>query len=161
MIKNFSIRACKNDNQDLELLTQFCHSLTEYDGYTSTATVEKFKKSFARGNKIMAYFACFDEQPIGFIMFYDTFSCYDAEHILYVTGAYIEPEHRGGGYGTELFKFLAQYGHDHEYDHIGWIVEQNNIRSQEFYERLGAKLYKGWHIVRLEHDKIKALAQKA
>jgi GNAT superfamily N-acetyltransferase len=99
-----------------------------------------------------------DDQPIGVMTWYWTYTSFAAARGLYLEDLYIRPATRGKGYGKALLAHLAQTAVKANASRIEWSVLTWNKPSIEFYELLGARQPDGWFIYRLADDALKALA---
>lgn len=56
---------------------------------------------------------------------------------LYIDTLCVDPVFRGQGIGTALIQFAEQHAKENGYERMALVVEQNNIRAQTLYTRLG------------------------
>ena len=56
---------------------------------------------------------------------------------LYIDTLCVDPAFRGQAIGTALIQFAEQYTKENGYERIALVVEQNNIKAQSLYTRLG------------------------
>jgi len=98
--------------------------------------------------------------PIGFALFYTTYSTFQGQANLFLEDLFIEPAFRGKGYGKILFSCLATITKERGYSRMDWWCLKWNLPSLGFYEKLGAKQLDEWSIFRLQDEKITELAEK-
>ncbi|XJR86112.1 GNAT family N-acetyltransferase [Elizabethkingia anophelis] len=77
---------------------------------------------------------------------------------LYLEDLFVEPAHRGKGYGKKLLVALAQIAKEKNCGRMEWSVLNWNKPSIEFYESLEAVPMNEWTVYRLTQDKINILA---
>ena len=91
-----------------------------------------------------------DETPIGFALFFSTFSTFVGRRGLHLEDLYISPPHRGRGYGKALLLHLAQIARDEQCGRLEWAVLDWNQPAINFYESLGAVRLNDWTTCRLD-----------
>ncbi len=99
-----------------------------------------------------------DEKPIGFALYFSTFSTFLCKPGLYLEDLFVVPEARGHGYGKQLLQHLAQLAIQRGCGRFEWRVLDWNTPSIEFYKSLGAAIMPEWHLVRMTEQEIAALA---
>ena len=97
---------------------------------------------------------------VGFALYFFTFSTFLCKPGLYLEDLFVEPAHRGNGYGKALLKHLAQICVDRGYGRFEWRVLDWNEPSIKFYESLGAKIMPEWELVRMVEAEFRALASR-
>ena len=73
---------------------------------------------------------------------------------------FVEPAHRGKGFGKALLRHLARICVDRGYGRFEWRVLDWNEPSIKFYESLGAKILPEWELVRMVETEFRALASR-
>lgn len=99
-----------------------------------------------------------DEQPVGFALYFTTFSTFLCKPGLYLEDLFVIPSARGGGHGKALLKHLANIAVDRKCGRFEWRVLDWNTPSIEFYKSLGASIMPEWHLVRMTEPEFRALA---
>lgn len=100
-------------------------------------------------------------EPIGFALFFTSFSTFLGKPGLYLEDLYVRPEARGRGAGLALMRALAATAVARDYGRFEWAVLDWNEPSLEFYRRLGARAIKEWVVHRMVGAPLAALAQGA
>ena len=155
----FTIRPVENTLQDLEILSRFCHELAAFDGHKASMDAKKLKRTLFRPHtNVRAFLGYRKDEPIGFILAYESFTVYQGDRGLYVPGAYIIEKYRHLGYGVKLFQFLARYALENEFDFMNWIVEENNEKANAIYKKMGAIITPGWSYVRVPRERLEKLS---
>lgn len=104
--------------------------------------------------------ACERETPIGFALFFTTFSTFLCKPGLYLEDLFVVPAARGNGHGKALLKHLAFLAQKRGCGRFEWRVLDWNTPSIEFYKTLGAAIMPEWHLARMTEAEIAALAGK-
>jgi len=99
-----------------------------------------------------------NEQPVGFALYFYNFSTFVGKPGLYLEDLFIEPEHRGKGYGKKLLIELAAIAKEKNCGRMEWSVLDWNTPSIEFYKSLGAAPMEEWTVFRLTESEINNLA---
>jgi len=146
---------------------------TIFDLIKQLAVYEKLE-SMVTGNVAMLHESLFGEQkscecvvafegdkPIGFALYFSTFSTFLCKPGLYLEDLFVVPEARGHGYGKRLLQHLAQLALQRGCGRFEWRVLDWNTPSIEFYKSLGAAVMPEWHLVRMTEGEIVVLAQSS
>ena len=99
-----------------------------------------------------------DEKPIGFALYFTTFSTFLCKPGLYLEDLFVIPAARGKGYGRALLKHLAALAKMRDCGRFEWRVLDWNEPSIQFYKSLGATVMPEWHLVRMTEAEIGVLA---
>ena len=98
------------------------------------------------------------DAPIGFALFFTTFSTFLCKPGLYLEDLFVVPAARGHGRGKALLKYLAALAIERDCGRFEWRVLDWNTPSIEFYKSLGATILPEWHLVRMTGNEISTLA---
>ena len=101
-----------------------------------------------------------DGEPIGFALFFHTFSTFLARPGLYLEDLFVLPEHRGRGVGRSLLSHLARLALERGCGRLEWAVLNWNMDAIRFYERLGAKPNSEWTVYRVAGEALNALGRE-
>jgi GNAT superfamily N-acetyltransferase len=99
-------------------------------------------------------------RPIGFALFFHTFSTFLARPGLYLEDLFVLPEHRGRGVGRTLLAHLAHLALERGCGRLEWAVLKWNREAIRFYERLGARPNSEWTVYRLTGEALTALGRE-
>ena len=97
--------------------------------------------------------------PIGFALFFTTFSTFLCKPGLYLEDLFVIPAARGQGVGKALLKNLATLARERGCGRFEWRVLDWNTPSIEFYKSLGATVMPEWQLVRMTEAEIAMLAE--
>lgn len=98
--------------------------------------------------------------PVGFALYFTTYSTFLAKPGLYLEDLFVIPAARGRGYGKALIVHLAALAKARNCGRFEWRVLDWNTPSIDFYKSLGAQILPEWHLVRMTSDEIAALVSR-
>lgn len=98
-------------------------------------------------------------RPIGFALYFFTYSTFLARPTLYLEDLFVMPEERGTGAGKALLRALARIAVRRGCGRLEWAVLDWNRPAIGFYKRLGAKLRRQWILTRLTGTPLRRLAR--
>lgn len=98
--------------------------------------------------------------PVGFALFFASYSTFLGKPGLYLEDLFVEPAARGRGVGLALMSALAQITLDRDYGRFEWSVLDWNTPALEFYRALGAVPHTEWIVQRLVGAPLAALARR-
>src|SRR3546814_14563748 len=91
-----------------------------------------------------------DGVPIGYAVFFFSYSTWLGSNCLYLEDLYITPDQRGGGAGKTLLRHLAKIACDNDCGRFEWSVLDWNTPAIEFYKSLGAQPQEEWVRYRMD-----------
>jgi GNAT superfamily N-acetyltransferase len=100
-----------------------------------------------------------DGHPIGFALYFTTFSTFLCKPGLYLEDLFVIPEARGKGYGKALLRYLAALAKARDCGRFEWRVLDWNQPSIDFYKSLGAEIMPEWHLARMTAPEFTRLAE--
>ncbi len=98
-----------------------------------------------------------DDIPIGYAVFFETFSTFEGKHCLYLDDLYINDKYRGFGYGKRLFKEIAEIAYERNCGRFEWQCLDWNKSSIDFYLSMNAEMVKDARVYRLTNEALKKL----
>jgi GNAT superfamily N-acetyltransferase len=98
-------------------------------------------------------------KPVGFALYFFTYSTFLARPTLYLEDLFVLPENRGSGAGKALLRALARIAVRRGCGRLEWAVLDWNRPAIGFYKRLGAKLRRQWILTRLTGAPLRRLAR--
>lgn len=158
----FTIRPARRD--DAETLANLIRELAVYEKLEAhaKATPDDLRRHlFGRKPVAEALIAEVGGRPVGFAIFFTTFSTFRGQPGLYLEDLFVEPEHRGRGIGTALLTTIAKLAVDRDYGRFEWSVLAWNAPAIAFYKTLGAWSMDEWTIYRVDGDAMARLAALA
>lgn len=156
-----SLRLRDAGREDLDLVLHFIRALAEYEQLAhevkaDAATLGRFL--FEEPRRAEALIAEWDGRPVGFAVWYYSFSTFLGRPSLYVEDVFVEPAMRGKGIGKAVFAHLAARALAQGCGRMEWSVLDWNAPSIAFYRSLGAKPREGWTLQQLTGEALSALA---
>jgi len=98
-------------------------------------------------------------EPVGFALFFQSYSTFLAKPGLYLEDLFVRPAVRGKGIGQALMAALARVAVQRHYGRFEWSVLDWNEPALGFYARLRAEAKQDWILERLTGDPLLALAE--
>lgn len=146
---------------DEGLVLRFIRALAEYERlahevHATEADVARW--ILGPGRRAEALVAEWDGSPVGFAVWFYSFSTFLARPSLYVEDVFVAPEARGRGIGRAIFAHLARRALEAGCGRMEWSVLDWNAPSIAFYRTLGARPREGWTLQQLTGPALEALA---
>jgi GNAT superfamily N-acetyltransferase len=89
------------------------------------------------------------DEPVGFALYFTSFSTFLGRAGIYLEDLFVLPAQRGHGYGTRLFRRVAQVAVERHCGRMEWSVLDWNEPALAFYRRMGALPMGEWTMQRL------------
>jgi GNAT superfamily N-acetyltransferase len=102
-----------------------------------------------------------DGTPVGFALFFSTFSTFRGQPGVYLEDLFVRPEHRGLGIGKALLAGVAKVAVERGSGRLEWAVLNWNAPSIAFYRSQGALPIDEWTVYRVADDALARLAGSA
>lgn len=144
---------------DSSIIAGFVRALAVYEKllHEAVATDADFARVIGSGIS-PALIAEWDGQPVGYAMWYYTFSTFTGRTEIYLEDVFVLPEHRNHGIGRAIFRDLARRAMALGCQRMEWSVLDWNQTAIDFYRSIGAKPMDEWTKQRLDQPAIAALA---
>lgn len=158
-IEGFQIR--KAQRGDIPTVLDFIKRLAEYEklSHEVVATEEKLDKYLFGEEKVAeVVIGYFQENPVGFALYFYNFSTFLAKPGIYLEDLYVLEEYRGKGFGKVLLTYLAKIAVEKDCGRLEWAVLDWNEPAIEFYKSLGTRIMNEWLVNRVAGDALSALA---
>lgn len=145
---------------DSETIFGLIYKLAIYEKLESdvVTTHEELREQIFENKYAEVLIAEENDIPVGFALYFYNFSTFLGKPGLYLEDLFVEPEHRGKGYGKALLVELAKIAKEKNCGRMEWSVLDWNTPSIEFYKSLGAKPMDEWTVFRLRENEIDKLA---
>jgi len=98
------------------------------------------------------------KRPIGFALYFFTYSTFVGRPSLYLEDLFVVPKERRQGAGRLLLRALARIAVERGCGRMEWAVLHWNRPAIRFYERLGARLRRDWVLTRLGAPALRRLS---
>lgn len=146
---------------DAPTILRFIRELAIYENaeHEVKATVESITASiFGEGSVTSALICERDGQPIGFAVWFLTYSTWLSRNGLYLEDLYVTPDARGSGAGKALLKRLAAIAVEKGCGRFEWSVLDWNEPAIRVYRSIGAEAQDEWVRYRLSGAALTAFA---
>ncbi|HEU4828007.1 MAG TPA: GNAT family N-acetyltransferase [Gemmatimonadales bacterium] len=97
--------------------------------------------------------------PIGYALYFETYSSFLARPTMYLEDLFVVPDARRGGHGIALFRALARVARARGCARMEWSVLKWNRLAIDFYDHLGAAPLSEWQPYRLEGEALERAAE--
>jgi GNAT superfamily N-acetyltransferase len=158
-----TLRIAPANESDVPVILSFIRKLAEYEKLSElvVATEENIREHvFGRNPVAEVLLAYWDEEPVGFALYFRNFSTFLGQPGIYLEDLFVEPGHRGRGIGKALLTRLAKIAVERGYGRLDWAVLDWNAPSIEFYRSLGAVPLDAWTAYRLTGEALDRVAGK-
>jgi GNAT superfamily N-acetyltransferase len=138
--------------RDVPTILALIRGLAEYErlAHEVRATAAQIRRhGFGRRPYFQTLICARGRTPVGFALYFFTYSTFLARPSLYLEDLFVRPEERGNGAGRALLEALARVAVRRGCGRMEWAVLDWNRPAIRFYERLGARLKREWIITRL------------
>jgi GNAT superfamily N-acetyltransferase len=152
----------KAEERDLPLILEFIQALAEYERLRDAcvATEQKLRDTlFSSPPAAEVIIARVDGEPMGFALFFHSYSTFLAQRGIYLEDLFVKPEARGQGVGFALLSELARIAVERNCGRLEWAVLDWNQLAIDFYKRIGAVPLDDWNIFRLTGDSLVRVAR--
>lgn len=147
---------------DVPTIAAMIRALADYEklAHLVTGTEQDLQRSlFGPAPAAEVLIAAADEVPVGFALFFHTFSTFLARRGLWLEDLFVVPEARGRGVGKALLKAVAAIAVERGCGRFEWAVLDWNTPAIRFYEGLGATLMQDWRIARVTGEALARLGR--
>ncbi len=146
---------------DVPIIVTFVHELAVYEKleHLVVATeADMHAALFGERAVVEGVIASVDEEPVGYALFFPTFSTFLGKPGLYLEDLYVRPAARGMGAGRKLLQHLARLVVERGWGRLEWSVLDWNAPSIAFYNKMGATAMSDWTVFRLSGEELRNLA---
>ena len=155
---NITIRFAQE--HEVGLILQFIKDLAEYENLLNsvTATEEILRKTIFQDKRAEVLFCDYDQQTVGFAVFFHNFSTFNGKPGLYLEDLYVQPEMRHKGIGKKIMSTLGAIAIERDCGRFEWVCLDWNQKSIDFYLGLGAEAMADWTIYKVSGPGLAKLA---
>ena len=146
--------------EDVPRIHQLIKDLAEYEKapLEAKATLEQIEESlFSQHPVAYCHVAEDNGLVVGISIWFLNYSTWVGKPGIYLEDLYIDPAHRGKGFGLAFLKELAKICIERDYERLQWWVLDWNEPSIEFYKSLGAVPMYEWTVFRVSGEAPKKL----
>ncbi|MGV8834278.1 MAG: GNAT family N-acetyltransferase [Devosia sp.] len=148
-----NIRAATAD--DAAQIVAFIAALAAYEKLSHEAKASPAdiaRDLFGPDPKVFCEIAEWDGKPVGFALWFYTYSTFQGRHGMWLEDLYVDPGMRGKGLGKALLTHLAQRCVAEGLGRFEWWVLDWNEPSIAFYKAQGGAMQDEWTKVRVDGD---------
>jgi GNAT superfamily N-acetyltransferase len=146
---------------DAGTILRFITELAIYEnaGHEVEATVESVAQSLFGPNSDSHAAICErDGVPVGFAVWFFSYSTWQARNGLYLEDLYVTPEQRGTGAGRLMLRYLARIAVEKGCGRFEWSVLDWNEPAIKAYQAIGAEPLTEWTRYRLSGAALESFA---
>jgi GNAT superfamily N-acetyltransferase len=147
---------------DAGLVLTFIRELAEYEKLLHEVEAREddiARDLFGEQPRVFCEIAEWGGEPVGFALWFYTYSTFQGRHGLYLEDLFVRPAQRGRGIGKVLLANLARRCLDEGLGRLRWWVLNWNEPSIAFYRSLGAEARPEWTTFDLSGEALHRLAQ--
>ena len=155
-----SLQIRKAAEPDVPLILAFIRKLAEYErmSHKVVSTEDHLRDAMFGPRPVVETLLAYSAgEPVGFALYFETYSTFRGRRGIYLEDLFVEPSHRGQGIGASLLAAVAKEAQQRE-GWLQWLVLDWNQPAIEFYQRLGAVRVAEWDAYRLDGDALARLA---
>jgi GNAT superfamily N-acetyltransferase len=158
---NATIRPARLD--DAETIASLIRELAAYERLEdqAKATADDLARHlFGDRPAAAVLIAEVEGSPVGFALYFSTFSTFRGQPGIYLEDIFVRPEHRGRGIGKALLASVAKVAVARGCGRLEWAVLDWNTPSIEFYRSQGAIPRDEWTVFRVSDGELFELASR-
>lgn len=137
---------------DVPLIRSLIEGIAEYEKLShevETTDQKLIDTLFGEPTYAEVLLAYESDTPVGFALFFYNYSTFRAKPGIYLEDLFIQPEHRGKGYGKALLQHLINLAKERNCGRVEWCVLDWNTPAIDFYKRMGAVAMDEWTTFRI------------
>ena len=150
----------RGTRRDVPVIVRLIRGLAEYErlAHEMVATTSQIRRhGFGRRRYFETLICRRGRVPIGFALYFFTYSTFLGRPSLYLEDLFVLPEERGRGAGRALLGELARIATRRGCGRMEWAVLDWNRSAIRFYRTLGATLRRDWILTRLSGRALRRL----
>jgi GNAT superfamily N-acetyltransferase len=148
---------------DVDTILHFIKSLAAFErepNAVKTTPEDLLRDGFSEQPKFETLIAEMDGTPVGFALFFPTYSTWEGTAGIHLEDIFVEESVRGQGVGERLMQALAAIAIERGCARLELQVLDWNP-AREFYHRLGMEHMQEWLSYRVSGEALRKLAEKA
>ncbi|HEY8596489.1 MAG TPA: GNAT family N-acetyltransferase [Devosiaceae bacterium] len=151
------------ERTDAATVFRFIRALAEYEKLLDKVDAREediLRDLFGPEPRVFCEIAEWEGQPVGFALWFYTYSTFRGRHGIWLEDLFVQPEYRGKGIGKALMIELARRCAEEGLPRFAWWVLNWNQPSIDFYKAMGAVMLDEWTVCRVEGEALTALAAR-
>jgi ribosomal protein S18 acetylase RimI-like enzyme len=101
-------------------------------------------------NVLLAFDKSSGNKPVGYAIYFFTYSSFRAKPTLYLEDIYISADYRSKGIGQMYMDELKKIAEKKKCGRMEWVVLDWNVNAIKFYDKFGAKPMNDWITYRMD-----------
>jgi GNAT superfamily N-acetyltransferase len=97
-------------------------------------------------------------KPVGYAIYFFTFSTFTGKPGVYLEDVYVRPAYRRQGVGQALMRSVAQAGVERDCGRYEWSALRWNENALRLYRELGARTLDEWVLLRMNEGQLRHMA---
>jgi GNAT superfamily N-acetyltransferase len=149
--------------EDAPVIFSLIKELAEYEhlSHEVVASVNDIRKTlFGERPFAETLVGEYKKLPVSFALFFYNFSTFLGKPGIYLEDLYVQPKHRGKGFGSKMLAHIAALAKQRNCGRFEWSVLNWNSPAIRTYEKLDATPMKEWILYRLSGEALDRLADK-
>ena len=150
--------------EDAPVIFSLINELADYEhlSHEVVASVDDVRNTlFGRRPFAETLIGEVEKLPVSFALFFYNYSTFLGKPGIYLEDLYVQPEHRGKGFGSKMLAYIAALARERNCGRFEWSVLDWNTPAIRTYEKLGATPMKEWILYRLSGEALDNLADKS
>jgi len=149
-----SINILHAKREDVLIILDLIKGIAEYEKLLDQveANPKLLEQELFDENNAKVLLAYYDNQPVGFALYFYNFSTFKGKKGLYLEDLFIKPEFRGKGIGNDLFNQLISIAKRTGCGRMEWVCLNWNLPAIEFYKKKKAIPLSDWTVFRLDES---------
>jgi GNAT superfamily N-acetyltransferase len=161
-----ALRLRQATRQDAPALLRLIVALAKFEKLAppdAAAQGRLVEHGFGKKRRFETWLAFWKEslEPVGYALFFETYSSFEAAPTLYLEDIFVLPDLRGKGIGSALLRQCVRIARQRGCARMEWTCLDWNTRAQATYERLGAQKKSEWILYRMTRAGIERLANES
>ena len=152
----------RGTRRDVPTIVALIRGLAEYERLVHEVEItpaQARRHGFGRRQYFETLICRRGRRPVGFALYFFTYSTFLGRPSLYLEDLFVLPEERGRGAGRALLRALGKIAMARGCGRMEWTVLDWNAPAIRFYRRIGARLHKEWIHTRLTGAPLRRLAR--
>lgn len=148
----------KSDMAAVLLLIKELASFEKESDAVEVSEKDLIRDGFGEQPSFKVYVAEVAGEVIGLALFYERYSTWKGRSI-HLEDLIVKKEYRGQGIGKALYSKVLSYAYGQKLKRVSWEVLDWNTVAIDFYTSTGANILKGWQVVHMNEESLKAYTE--
>jgi GNAT superfamily N-acetyltransferase len=138
--------------ENVDHLTGLVLALADYERLDppSPEAIARLIKDVCEGVHVRGLLACYDGTPVGYALYFTTYSSFLARPTMYLEDIFVSPQARLHGVGDALFAHVRALAKQQGCGRMEWQVLHWNTLARTFYEHRAARAMTEWIPYRID-----------